>query len=134
MTAVIVTLVIVTVVIVTALSKNNLKHGQPMQCFFFPKGWSLSVEGLLSTGPTPSSLVQKYFTKSDNQARHIFFLLLGNLRMSKEQFLFLLILRRKSAKNYSSQKLEYLSPQVCFIAALGGIWKIIDIHIWKKWL
>ena len=31
-----------------------------MRDFFFTKWWSYSVEGLLSTGPTPSSLFQKY--------------------------------------------------------------------------
>ena len=33
------------------------------------------------------------------------------------------------AKNYFSRKLEYLSPQTCYIASLGSIWKIFAIHI-----
>ena len=47
------------------------------------------------------------------------FLSQGNLRKIRDLFLFLLILRQKSAKNN-------LSPKTCYTASLGGIWKRID--------
>ena len=38
------------------------------------------------------------------------------------------------AKNYFSRKLEYLSPQTCYIASLGSIWKIFAIRIFLSFI
>mgnify|MGYP007038730448 CR=1 FL=1 len=69
------------------------------------------------------------FTKSAIPHHHGLFKSQGNLRMSRDQFWSLLILRRKSAENYPSRKLEYLSHQPCYIASQGGKWKIFAIRI-----
>ena len=52
------------------------------------------------------NILQKYFAKSALPDRHVFFLLLENLRMRSKQFWFLLILCQKSSKNYHSLKLK----------------------------
>jgi hypothetical protein len=64
-------------------------------------------------------IVHTYFTKSAIALRDTFLLSQGNLRMSRNQFWFLLILRRKSAENYPLRKPKYLSPQTCYISSLA---------------
>ena len=58
----------------------------------------------------------------------------GNLRMTRDQFWPLLILCWKSAKNFPSRKLEYLSPQSCYTASQGGKWKIFAKCIFVLWV
>ena len=112
-------------------------------------GWNISLQTVirvvhLSKCGRHSSeyhynIVQKDFTKSAIALCHTFLLSQGNLRMSRNQFWFLLILRQKSAKNYPLRKPKFLSPQSCYIASQGGIWKIIamriffyNIHFWQS--
>ena len=70
------------------------------------------------------NIVQKYFTKSAIPDRHAFILSQGNLRISRNECWFLVILRQKSTKNYPLRKLEYLRPRAYTAASQCAIWKI----------
>ena len=78
------------------------------------------------------NIMQNIFYKKIITRHHIYFLLLGNQRISKYLFWFQLIHRQKSAKNYPAWKPNYVRPQARYRAPKGGKLKILGAHIKKN--
>ena len=83
----------------------------------FPS-WYIDIPNRVDDTVWNSTILKgKIILRSAIQHYHAFFISQGNLRMSTNQFWSLLNIRQKPAKNFPSRKLEYLSPQTCYIVS-----------------